>query len=175
MCDCTVPNILPCMALPLFFFWGGGMLLFWSCPCKLTWTLFLEGGKGYFRDSWSALFFSVKCEMAIFFLVNRDFHSSREAWFCKLFSVKREVNVLFSVNHDFHDVFVFHELWKDRFIFRETWSRPPLYHPLFAAWVSPGKKGEFMDWNLIQYHIGIIAILLEARQLWASRQRYYCK
>ena len=44
----------------------------------------IEGGKGYFRDSWSALFFPVKCEMANFFLVNRDFHSSREAWFCKI-------------------------------------------------------------------------------------------
>ena len=29
------------------------------------------------------------------------------------------------MNRDFHYVFVFRELWKDRFIFRETWSRPP--------------------------------------------------
>ena len=44
-----------------------------------------EGGKGYFRDSCSALFFPVKCEMANFFLANRDF--------AKLFSVKREIKV----------------------------------------------------------------------------------
>ena len=51
-----------------------------------------ECGKGYFRDSWSALFFLVKREMANFCHVNRDFYSSREAWFAKLFSVKREIN-----------------------------------------------------------------------------------
>ena len=33
------------------------------------------------------------------------------------------------MNRDFHYVFVFRELWKGRFIFRETWSRPSLYHP----------------------------------------------
>ena len=49
-----------------------------------TWTSLVEGGKGYFRHSWSALFFCVKCEMANFFLVNRDFHRSHEAWFCKI-------------------------------------------------------------------------------------------
>ena len=52
--------------------------------CENACHLYIEGGKGYFRDSWSALFFPVKCEMANFFLVNRDFHSSREAWFCKI-------------------------------------------------------------------------------------------
>ena len=112
--------------------------------------LFVEGGKGYFRDSWSALFFPVKCEMAVFFLVNRDFHSSREAWFCKLFSVKREINVLFAVNRDFHYTFVFRELWKDRFLFRETWSRPPLYHPLRTEsrvlWM--GSNGVKRRWSM---------------------------
>ena len=44
----------------------------------------LEGGKGYFRDSWSALFFLIKCEMANFFLMNRDFHGSHKVWFCKI-------------------------------------------------------------------------------------------
>ena len=81
--------------------------------------------KGIFVTRDRPFFFPVKCEMAIFFLVNRDFHSSREAWFYKLFSVKREINVLFAVNRDFHYAFVFRELWKDRFIFWETWSRPP--------------------------------------------------
>ena len=33
------------------------------------------------------------------------------------------------MNRDFHYVFVFRELWKDRFIFRETWSRPPPLPP----------------------------------------------
>ena len=45
----------------------------------------------------------------------------------------------------------------------------------FAAWVFPGKTGEFMDWTLFQYHIVIIAILLEVRQLRTSQQYYYCK
>ena len=43
-----------------------------------------EGGKGYFRDSRSALFFSREMWNGYFFIVNRDFHSSREAWFCKI-------------------------------------------------------------------------------------------
>ena len=30
------------------------------------------------------------------------------------------------MKRDFHHVFVFRELWKDRFIFCETWSRPLL-------------------------------------------------
>ena len=37
------------------------------------------------------------------------------------------------MNRDFHYVFVFRELWKDRFIFRETWSRPPPLPPSFNA------------------------------------------
>lgn len=48
-------------------------------PCSLvSVTSYIEGGNGYFHDSWSALFFPVKCEMGVFFLLNRDFHSSRE-------------------------------------------------------------------------------------------------
>ena len=64
-----------CLFVVLLFFW---------LYCVTTVTPFIEGGKGYFRDSWLALFFPVKCEMANFFLVNRDFHISREAWFCKI-------------------------------------------------------------------------------------------
>ena len=32
-----------------------------------------------------------------------------------------------------HFVCYSRKLWKDRFIFRETWSRPPLYHPLVCG------------------------------------------
>ena len=34
------------------------------------------------------------------------------------------------MNRDFHYVFVFRELWKNRFIVRETWSRLPPPPPL---------------------------------------------
>ena len=60
------------------------------------------------------------------------------------------------MNRDFHDVFVSRELWKDRFIFRERWSRPPLYHPLswgtpckrVSSWVRP-VKGRGERWTLL--------------------------
>ena len=63
-----------------------------------------EGGKGYFRDSWSALFFPVKCEMANFFIVNRDFRSSREACFCQI--IFRETRNKCLIRRDFHYIFV---------------------------------------------------------------------
>ena len=70
---------------------------------KLT---FQDGGKGCFRDSWSAICFSVKCEMANFFLVNHDLHSSREVWFCKIIFREIRKKCLFAVISDFHYVFV---------------------------------------------------------------------
>ena len=61
-----------------------------------------EGGKGYFRDSWSALFISSVMWNGSFLLVNSDFHSRCEPWFSKMFSfIFREAwnaNVIFFVN-----------------------------------------------------------------------------
>ena len=67
-----------------------------------------ESGKGYFCDSWSALFFLWNMKWSIF-----------SSWI---------VISIAAMKHDFHYVFVFRGLWKDRFIFCETWSRPPLYY-----------------------------------------------
>ena len=91
-------------------------------------VLKFEGGKGHFRDSWSALFFLVKSEMANFFLVNQYFYStgSREVWFSKIIFRETRTNCL-----------IFRELWKDLLIFRETWSRPPpLYHPQICLFIQ---------------------------------------
>ena len=89
--------------------------------------------KGIFVTRDRPFFFPVKCEMGHFFLVNRDFHTSREAWFCKIIIRETRNKCLIRREPWFSWWLLFRELWKDRFIFRETWSRPPLYHPHLDA------------------------------------------
>ena len=86
-------------------------------------------GKGIFVTRDRPFFFPVKCEMGYFFLVNRDFHTSREAWFCKIIIRETRNECLIRREPWFSWWLLFRELWKDRFIFRETWSRPPLLPP----------------------------------------------
>ena len=81
--------------------------------------------KGIFVTRDRPFFFPVKCEMGYFFLVNRDFHTSREAWFCKIIIRETRNKCLIRREPWFSWWLLFRELWKDRFIFRETWSRPP--------------------------------------------------
>ena len=85
--------------------------------------------KGIFVTRDRPFFFPVKCEMGYFFLVNRDFHTSREAWFCKIIIRETRNKCLIHCEPWFSWWLLFRELWKDCFIFRETWSRPPLNHP----------------------------------------------
>ena len=88
--------------------------------------------KGIFVTRDRPFFFPVKCEMGYFFLVNRDFHTSREAWFCKIIIRETRNKCLIRREPWFSWWLSYRELWKDRFIFHETWSRPPLYHPKFS-------------------------------------------
>ena len=131
-----------------------------SCP-DLSCLLLLEGGKGYFRESWSALFFPVKCEMANFFLVNRDVHTSREAWFSKITFRETRNKCLIRREPGFHYVFVFRELWKNSFTFRETWSRPPFYHPRASCYCfqSMQRKETAHKWSIF-FQLHTICILL---------------
>ena len=76
--------------------------------------------KGIFVTRDWPFYFPVKCEMANFFVVNRDFHSIREAWFCKIIFRETRNKCLIRRELWFLLCLCFHELWKDRFIFRET-------------------------------------------------------
>ena len=122
--------------------------------------------KGIFVTRDRPFFFPVKCEMGYFFLVNRDFHTSREAWFCKIIIRETRNKCLIRREPWFSWWLLFRELWKDRFIFRETWSRPPLYHPHYCtvkqlgltmglrqprANVSCKKNGK--DWSLVNIRL----------------------
>ena len=98
----------------------------WDCSTYyLISKTFKRVVKGIFVTRDRPFFFPVKCEMGYFFLVNRDFHTSREAWFCKIIIRETRNKCLIRREPWFSWWLLFRELWKDRFIFREMWSRPP--------------------------------------------------
>ena len=72
------------------------------------------------------------------------------------------------MNHDFHYVFVFHELWKDRFIFRETWSRlppptpQPLYHPLKSMFEGESFLAKLLEKAYVIFKMTVPAMVRPA-------------